>query len=56
MKLQEMNCNNLEIKYWKKKYFGYGIVKIQDSKIPKQACSTVLFMREKKSNEAFAVY
>lgn len=39
-----------------KKYFGYGIVKIQDNKIPKQACCTVLFMREKKSNEAFAVY
>lgn len=32
-----------------KKYFGYGIVKIQDSKTPKQACCTVLFSRGKKA-------
>lgn len=50
MKLQEMNCNRLEIEYWKKNILDVtGIVKIQDSKIPKQGCCTVLFMRGKKT-------
>lgn len=45
-----MNCNDLEIEYWKKNILDVtGIVKIQDSKIPKQGCCTVLFMRGKKN-------
>lgn len=49
MKLQEMNCNDLEIEYWKKNILDVtGIVKIQDSKIPNQGCCTVLFMRGEK--------
>lgn len=32
MKLQEMNCNNLEIKYWKKNILGMGYSRFKIAK------------------------
>lgn len=56
MKLQEMNCNDLEIEYWKKNILDVVSSKFKIAKYQTRGVVLYCSWGEKKTNEAFAMY